>query len=572
MEPQESIRFTRLLNQENIRCFSMTAPIATPAPKATLFTPFTYAVFRAIWIAGLVSNVGTWMQNVAGVWLVTTLTTSALLVALMQTATSLPAFLLSMPAGAMADLVDRRKLLLFMQGFMAVVATGLGVLTFTNGVSAYGVLGFTFLLGMGAALNAPIWQSVATELVPRPALPSAITLNGVSNNIARAIGPAIGGAVIAYYSAGWVFMLNGVSFLGTWAVVYFWKREVTETSGPAENFIGALRAGLRYVQYSPAIYGVLMRTFAFSFGAAAMWGLVPVVVARKLHLSSGHYGVMLSWLGAGAVTGAFLMGRAGSRLNLNQRVLLGVLAFGGTNLALALVSQIYLLYAVMFFSGIAWLMVMTSFSTTVQLSVPKWVQARVISVYMLVFQAGQSVGSLVWGELADHQSLEIALLAAAGWMLASALLALPFPMHSAEGLDLDPAEHWPDPVLDGNIDPDDGPVMVTIEYRVEPADWAAFQVAAEQLKRLRLRDGALRAGVFADVTDPTRIIEFFYVATWGEHQRQHHRFTREDQAMEAQVRQLHTGPDEPRITLLLSFPNTSNVEMATPMQTQESQR
>ncbi len=543
-----------------------------PAPKATLWTPFMYALFRAIWIAGLVSNVGTWMQNVAGVWLVTMLTTSALLVALMQTATSLPAFLLSLPAGAMADLIDRRRLLLFTQGFMAVVATGLGLLTLMDGISAYGVLGFTFLLGMGAALNAPIWQAVATELVPRAALPSAITLNGVSNNIARAIGPAIGGAIIAYYSAGWVFLLNGVSFLGTWAVVYFWKREATVTNGPAENFMGALRAGMRYVQYSPAIYGVLVRTFAFAFGAAAMWGLVSVVIARKLHLSSGHYGVMLSWLGAGAVTGAFLMGRAGSRLNVNQRVLLGVLAFAGTNLALALVAQIYLLYAVMFLSGIAWLMVMTSFSTTVQLSVPKWVQARVISVYMLVFQAGLSVGSLVWGELADHLSLEISLLAAAGWMLLSALLALPFPMRSAEGLDLAPAEYWPAPEMAGAVDPDDGPVVVMIEYHVAPADWPAFRLAAEQLKRLRLRDGALRAGVFSDVANPTLITEFFYVATWGEHQRQHHRFTREDQAVEAQVRHFHAGPAEPRVTHFLAFPNTSNVEVATPMQTLEGQR
>ncbi|WP_201979645.1 MFS transporter [Hymenobacter rubidus] len=543
-----------------------------PAPKVTLWAPFAYSIFRAIWIAGMVSNVGTWMQNVAGVWLVTTLTTSALLVALMQTATSLPAFLLSMPAGAMADLIDRRKLLLLTQGFMAVVATGLGVLTLVGGISALGVLGFTFLLGMGAALNAPIWQSVATELVPRPALPSAITLNGVSNNIARAIGPAIGGAIIAYYSAGWVFLLNGISFLGTWAVVYLWKRKPTVTNGPAENFIGALRAGLRYVQYSPSIYGVLVRTFAFSFGAAAMWGLVSVVVARKLHLSSGHYGVMLSWLGAGAVTGAVLMGRAGSRLNLNQRVLLGVLAFCGTNLALALVNQIYLLYAVMFASGIAWLMVMTSFSTTVQLSVPKWVQARVISVYMLVFQAGLSVGSLVWGELADHISLQTSLLVAAGWMLASTLLALPFPMRSAEGLDLAPAEHWPDPAIENEIDPDDGPVLVMIEYHVEPADWPAFQAAAEQLKRLRLRDGALRAGVFSDVAHPTLINEFFYVATWGEHQRQHHRFTREDKIVEAQVRQYHSGPTGPRVTHFLAFPNTSNVELATPMQTLESQR
>ncbi|MBD2723842.1 MFS transporter [Hymenobacter armeniacus] len=550
----------------------MTPTTAPPPPKATLLTPFTIAIFRAVWIAGMVSNVGTWMQNVAGVWLVTTLTTSALLVALMQAATSLPAFLLSMPAGAMADMVDRRKLLLFTQGFMAVVASILGVLTLTGGISAYGVLGFTFLLGMGAALNAPIWQAVTTELVPRPILPFAITLNGVSNNIARAIGPAIGGAIIAYYSAGWVFVLNGVSFLGTWAVVYFWKREQAVASGPAENFLGALRAGWRYVQYSPAIYGVLVRTFAFSFGAAAMWALVSVVIARKLHLSSGHYGVMLSWLGAGAVTGAFLMGRAGSRLNFNQRVLLGVLMFGVTNLALALVAQIYVLYAVMFLSGIAWLMVMTSFSTTVQLNVPKWVQARVISVYMLVFQAGLSLGSLAWGELADHLTLQTSLLIAAGWMVASALLAFPFPMRSAEGLNLDPAEHWPDPKTDGHIDPDDGPVVIMIEYHVEPADWPAFRAATEQLTRLRLRDGALRAGVFADVAHPTRLTEFYYVATWGEHQRQHHRFTKEDQAVEAQVLRLHSGPAEPRVTHFLAFPNTSNVEMATPMQTLESQR
>ncbi|RZK60947.1 MAG: MFS transporter [Hymenobacter sp.] len=245
------------------------------APKPTFLTPFTYALFRAIWIASVVSNVGTWMQNVAGVWLVTTLTTSALLVALMQTATSLPAFLLSMPAGAIGDLIDRRKLLLATQGFMAVVAFGLGAFTFTGHITALEVLGFTFLLGMGAALNGPVWQAVATELVPRPVLPFAITLNGVSNNIARAIGPALGGLIIAYYSPGWVFMVNGISFIGTWLVVYRWQRQEEPSNGPAENFTGALRAGLRYVQYSPAIYGVLARTFAFSFGASAMWALAP---------------------------------------------------------------------------------------------------------------------------------------------------------------------------------------------------------------------------------------------------------------------------------------------------------
>ncbi|TGE12614.1 MFS transporter [Hymenobacter elongatus] len=546
--------------------------LAAPDAKNTLWTPFTYTLFRAIWLASVVSNIGTWMQTVAGVWLVTTLTTSALLVALMQTATSMPAFLLSMPAGAMADLIDRRKLLLFTQGFMAVVAFLLGVLTLVGEVSALGVLAFTFLLGLGVAVNAPVWQTVTTELVPRPVLPFAITLNGVSNNIARAIGPAVGGVIIAYYSSGWVFLLNGVSFLGTFAVVYSWKRSEEATTGPAENFTGALRAGMRYVRYSPAIYAVLFRTFAFAFGASAMWGLLSVVIARKLHLSSGAYGSMLSWLGAGAITGALLMGRAGKWLNFNQRVLLGSLVYVGTNLCLALVTNVYWLYPVMFVSGIAWLMVMTSFSTTIQLHVPKWVQARVVSIYMLVFQAGISLGSITWGELADHASLEVALLVTAGWMLASMLLALPFPMRSAEGLDLAPAGHWPDPEVQGSIDPDDGPVVVMIEYTVAVPDLAAFRQAAARLTRLRLRDGSLRAGVYSDVADVTRITEFFYVATWGEHQRQHYRFTREDQVIEAQVRQFHTGQIPPRVTHFLSFPKTPNIEVALPFETMEGQQ
>ncbi|SNC76661.1 Predicted arabinose efflux permease, MFS family [Hymenobacter gelipurpurascens] len=544
--------------------------VPTPEVRPTLWSPFTYSVFRAIWIASVVSNIGTWMQNVAGVWLVTTLTTSALLVALMQTATSLPAFLLSMPAGAMADLIDRRRLLLFTQGFMAVVALLLGGLTLLGEISAFGVLALTFVLGIGAAINAPVWQTVTVELVPRQILGSAITLNGVSNNIARAIGPAIGGAIIAYYSPGWVFLLNAVSFLGTFAVIYAWQRTADAPTGPAENFTGALRAGMRYVQYSPAIYAVLFRTFAFSFGASAMWGLLSVVIARRLHLSSGSYGVMLSWLGAGAIAGAFLMGRAGNRLNFNQRVLLGSLVFVGTNVALALAPSVYWLYPVMFLTGIAWLMTMTSFSTTVQLNVPKWVQARVVSVYMLVFQAGLSFGSVVWGELADRTTLQVALLATAAWMLLSMLLAVPFPMRSGENLNLEPADHWPTPTVEGSIDPDDGPVVVMIEYEVALPDQPAFHLAAQQLTRLRLRDGSLRAGVFTDVAHATRITEFFYVATWGEHQRQHHRFTKEDLAIEAQVLQFHAGPEPPRVTHFLAFPKSINIEVPTTYGAMES--
>ncbi|RTQ48543.1 MFS transporter [Hymenobacter gummosus] len=543
---------------------STTSAASVPADAPVkLWTPLTYSLFRTIWLASVVSNVGTWMQNVAGVWLVTTLTTSALLVALMQTATSLPAFLLSMPAGALGDLIDRRRMLLFTQGFMGVVAFALGGLTLSGQVSALGVLGFTFLLGIGAALNAPVWQTIPTELVPRPVLPFAITLNGVSNNIARAIGPAVGGLIIAYYSPGYVFLLNGLSFVGTWVVVYRWRRVTETSSGPAENFTGALRAGLRYVRYSPAIYAVLVRTFAFSFGASAMWALLSVVAARRLGLSSGSYGVLLSWLGAGAITGAFLIGRIGHRLNFNQRALLGTLVFVGTNVSLALVPSEYWLFPVMFLSGVAWLMAMTSFSTSVQLHVPKWVQARVVSMYMLVFQAGLALGSVVWGELADRIGLVPALLGAAAWAGLSMLLALPFPMRPADNLDLAPANNWQAPEAASSIDPDDGPVVVMVEYQVALADQPAFRQAVAQLTRLRLRDGALRAGVFTDVLRPEALTEFFYVATWGEHVRQHHRFTRDDLAVQAQVRRFHRGPEPPRVTHFLAFPQTPNVEVPT---------
>jgi len=216
-------------------------------------------------------------------------------------------------------------------------------------------------------------------------------------------------------------------------------------------------------------------------------------------------------------------------------------------------------------------MVMTSFNTTVQLNVAKWVQARVVGIYMLVFQAGVSLGSVVWGELADHFSVDTSLLIAAGWMLASAALALPFPICSGEGLNLTPSGHFPDPFTGSGVDPDDGPVVVMIEYHINPADWPAFQVAAEQLRRLRLRDGALQAGVFSDIAAPSHITEFFLVPTWGEHERQHHRFTKEDQVVESRVRQYHCGPDKPHVTHLLAFPKAPNVERAAPVYMLEGQ-
>ncbi|GAA4459530.1 MFS transporter [Nibrella saemangeumensis] len=528
----------------------------TPASSepVSIWTAFQTPVFRAIWLAAFVSNIGTWMQNMAGVWLLTTLSQSQVLVALMQTATSLPIFMLSIPAGALADLLDRRRLLLTTQLFMAGVAGLLGVLTLTGSISPYTILSFTFLLGIGAALNTPAWQSIAPELVPRPVLPAALILNGVSINLSRAIGPALGGLIIAHYSPGYVFLLNGVSFLATCAVLYRWKRKPMEMNVPVEDFFSALRAGLRYVRFSPAIHAILIRGITFTFGTSAMWALLSLVVARRLQLDAGVYSSMLTSIGAGAVTGALVLSRIAQRLHIEWRMIATTLTFAGVNLALATVTTAYWLYPVMFLAGIAWLLTLTSLNVTIQLNLPKWVQARVLSIYMLAFQGGLALGSLVWGNVADQYGLSTALLLAAGWLVLVTLLPLFFRLPYGQTPDMTPAEGWPDPPVTQPIRPEQGPVVVMIEYRINPSELADFLKAMEPLKRLRLRDGALRAGVFSDITDPTRQVEFYTVASWGEHLRQHHRFTREDTRIEQQVHRFHTGPDRPVVSHFVTQP------------------
>lgn len=526
-----------------------TIDIPLPADKpASIWQAFEVSMFRAIWIAAFVSNIGSWMQNTAGVWLITTVSTSSVLVALMQTATSLPVFLLSVPAGVIADLLDRRRLLLVTQLFMAAVALVLAVITLMGFSTSWSVLLLTFMLGIGAAFNAPAWQTVASELVPRNLLPAALTLNGVSINAARAVGPALGGVIIAYYSPGYVFMLNSLSFLGTCWVLYRWKRPATVSTLPSETFVSALRAGVRYVQFSPSIHAIMIRASVFTFGSSALWALLSLVIARKLHLDSGTYGSMLSCLGAGAVTGALVMDYIRKVLTTNQRITVGLIGFAGATAALGLSPSVEFLYPVMYMAGVCWLLTLTSFNVSVQLNLPKWVQARVLSIYLLVFQGGMAFGSLFWGGISGRFGLETALLAAAGWLLVSTLLAIPFPLKQAEALNLAPAGTWTNPENEANVEADEGPVVVMIEYRIDPAKLPAFLRAVEELKRVRMRDGSLRVGVFTDIAQPDRQVEFFMVASWGEHLRQHQRFTQDDLRIEQMVRQFHLGSNPPIIT------------------------
>ncbi|QKZ13910.1 MFS transporter [Spirosoma sp. KUDC1026] len=529
---------------------------ATLEPPPSIWEAFHITLFRAVWIAAFVSNIGTWMQNTAGVWLLTTLSTSSVLVAMMQTATSLPVFLLSVPSGVIADLLDRRRLLLVTQAFMAVMALTLAVTTLMGVATAWSTLFLTFMLGVGAAFNAPAWQTIASELVPRRLLPAALTLNGVSMNAARAIGPALGGLIIAYFSPGYVFLLNSLSFLGTCLVLYQWKRPIAESSLPGENFVSALRAGIRYVQFSPAIHAIMIRASAFTFGASALWALLSLVIAQRLHLSSGTYGIMLSCLGTGAVTAALLMNTIQQYLVISQRILVGMIGFALAELALATFTTIYFLYPVMFMAGVSWLLTLTSFNISVQLNLPKWVQARVLSLYLLVFQGGTAFGSLIWGSVASQFGLTTALVSAAGALVIAMLLAIWFPIQQTASLDLAPAGTWDEPDNRAHVAPDDGPVVVMIEYRIDPQTLAAFLQATEALKRVRLRDGALRVGVFTDITQPERQVEFFMVASWADHLRQHQRFTQEDIAVQEMVEQFHIAPTPPKVSHFVAQTDT----------------
>ncbi|HEV2764786.1 MAG TPA: MFS transporter, partial [Pyrinomonadaceae bacterium] len=357
--------------------------MSQPTPSA--WSPLRIASFRALWLAAVASNVGTWMHNVGGEWLMTTLSPTPLVVALMQTAETAPTFLMALPAGALADIVDRRRLLLAAQGWMLAAAVALAVCTILGVTTPAVLLLLTFALGLGAALNAPAWQAIMPELVGREELPAAVSLNSVAFNIARALGPALGGLVVAASGPWAVFLLNSVSFLGIIVVLYRWRREATESISPTERLLGAMRAGLRYARHAPELRNVLIRTGVFAACASALWAMLPLLARRELGLGAVGYGLLLGGLGFGAIGGAFVLPLARRRLSLNQTVVAGTVLFASATAGLAFTRSYALLWLAMAAGGLAWMASVSSFNTSVQTVVPAWVRARALALYLLVF-------------------------------------------------------------------------------------------------------------------------------------------------------------------------------------------
>jgi len=520
--------------------------------RESAWQPLSNPLFRAVWLAAVASNIGTWMHNVGADWLMTTLAPSPLMVALMQTAENAPLFLLALPAGALADIVDRRRLLLYTQGWMLLSAISLAVLTLLGLTTPWVLLLLIFCLGLGSALNAPAWQAIIPELVPRAELPAAVSLNSVAFNIARAVGPALGGLLVAAIGSWAVFFLNSLSFVGVIIVLYHWKREPIESIAPTERIAGAMKAGLRYVRHDPALQAVLVRTGVYVSCASALWAMMPLVARKQLGLSAGAYGILLGGLGAGAIIAAFILPAIRRRFSVNVLVIAGTVVFAGATATLATLRNFPWLCLAMICGGVAWMALMSSFNVIVQTIVPRWVRARVLATYMLIFFGGMALGSAFWGAIATHIGVSETLLCAAGALIAGLVAAYFFPLRMGAELDLEPSLHWPDPVVVNEPHPTDGPVLVTIDYRIDPAKANEFVAALREVKRILQRDGAVRWGLFVDPAQPTHYLETFLVESWAEHMRQHARVTMEDRIVQDHARSFHVGPDEPVVTHLIA--------------------
>jgi MFS family permease len=515
---------------------------------SSAWAPFRHRLFAAMWGAQFVSNIGGWMQTVAAQWLMLSLTTSAAYVALVQTAAGLPVVLFAVLAGTIGDLVDRRRFLLITQAAMLVAAVALGVLALAGLVTPWVLLALLFAGGIGQALTSPTWQTLQPELVDPAERVQAISLGSVNQNLARAVGPAIGGALLAATSAGVVFVANAATFIAVIAVIAAWRSAARAPGAlPREHVGEAVRTGFRYVAASPALRVVLVRAALFIFFASAIWALLPLVARSALHLGSGGYGLLLGSVGIGAVAGAVLLPRLRGRLSPGAMLAAGSLGLAVVSLVLALAHVAVVAAVALAVGGAAWIVALSTLSSAYQLSLPQWIKARGMSFYLVVFQGGNAIGSAVMGVVAGAAGLNATLVIAAAGLALGPLAGLAWKFRPIKPEELLPAGDWPAPALaldepaaaDGAPDAiPAGPVLVTVEYRARPGTADELIAALQETRFSRRRTGATSWRAWRDAADPARVLEQFVVASWTEHLRQHERVSKRDQARLDKVNEL----------------------------------
>jgi MFS family permease len=550
LPPPITRRFALRSHGKSIRRHRVSANPTTTSSAETLspWVPLRQPLFRWLWIAAFASYIGTWIQDVGAAWLMTSLSSSPVMIALVRTASAFPMFLFALPAGALADVLDRRRLLLFTQTLMLLAAAALAVLTFTGLTTALSLLLLTFALGVGTALNAPAWQATMAELVPRAQLMPAIALNSASINLARSVGPAIGGLLIAAIGPAANFALNALSFCGVVYVLYRWRREPVTTVLPAERVLGAIRTGVRYVRHAPPVLSVLARSSSFTVFAIAMLALLPTFA--RFHLGRGPtgYGILLGFFGAGAVLAAVLLSRARARLSAERIVAIAIIVFAIQLFVLAWAPFLPLVHVALFIAGGAWLTLLSTFNASIQAVVPSWVRGRALAVSILIFFGSLALGATLWGYIATAFSMSTAFTAAGIGLLLGLAATHRLRIVKGEELDLSPSVNWPAPNMATELAPHDGPVVVTAEYVIEPDNARHFRRIMRRVRRIRRRDGAISWGLLANVEHANHYTETFVVESWLEHLRQHERVTVSDRAVLERARALHVGSEPPRVT------------------------
>jgi len=528
--------------------------LAAPSSTTSAWAPLAARSFRALWLAQFASNLGTWVQSVGAQWLL--LDHGPTVVALVQTAGTLPVFLFALPAGVLADLADRKRLLVWAQLGMTVVAALQALATFTGGMTPGLLLTLTFLLGCGGALVGPAWQAIQPELVPREQLKQASALGAVNMNIARAVGPALGGLLVSLAGVGWTFALNAVSFVVILVALQLWRRppQARPSETEREHAVAAVRAGVRYLRHAPGIRRILFRSSLFVPAASALWALLPTVSAQVLHLDSSGYGLMLGALGVGAVAGALGLPAAAQRVSGTAMLMISGAVFAAVTAVLPLCPNGLVAAGPLILAGAAWIGVLSTLNAAMQLTLAGWVRARGLAFYLIVFMGGQAFGAAIWGVVAGYAGLTITLFVAAGLLVLGAMTGWWWPLYDGGNLDRAVASGWAEPSLVLDLRPTDGPVLVQIEYRVPDENVDDFTLAMTVVERSRRRTGATSWGLHRDIADPELFLETFQVPSWSEHLAQHHsRYTGADHDVLERARRLAEG--EPTVRHALAAPS-----------------
>lgn len=514
-------------------------------------SPLQLPVFRAVWATSMVSNLGGLIQSVGASWMMTSIADSAHMVALVQTSLTLPIMLLSLIAGAMADNIDRRKVMLGAQVFMLLVSATLAVCAWTQAITPWLLLLFTFLIGCGTAFNAPAWQASVGDMVPRAMLPGAVALNSMGFNIARSVGPAIGGAIVAAAGAAAAFAVNALSYMALIVVLARWRPPENPQLLPSETLGMAVVAGIRYVAMSPVIRTVLIRSFVFGLGASAVMALMPLVAKVLIVGGPLTYGLLLGAFGVGAVAGALGSARLRRMLSPEAIVRWSSVALGAASAIVAVSTHLVQAIPALLIAGAAWVLALSTFNVTVQLSAPRWVVARALSLYQMTAFGGLALGSWLWGIIAERDGVSQSMLAAAVVMLACALLGRRLPLAHVDDLNLDPLQAWKVPTTAVPVEPRTGPVVVTIEYIIREDHVLEFLSAMAERRRIRRRDGARNWTLLRDLADPEIWIERYHTATWLDYIRHNSRLTQDDAVIPERLRALHSGPGSPKVRRMI---------------------